>query len=876
MLQKYSAKFWLVCALLCLQTSITFAQGKNFFITRNEPSWTVKINPKTYSIGNKDVTDGYYIALYEDQNQVELKEVYRHIIRKILTQSGVQNGSEISVSYDPNFQKLTFHKVTVWRNNRKIDRLASSKFKVLQNEKELSKFIYHGTYDAFLILDDIRKGDRIEYSYSIKGQNPIFGNKYANTFYFEGSSSYGHRYTNLIVSDKRPLRFKSFNFSDKPKSRELAGLRVYEWESTATASRRVPDHEPSWYVPEKYTQVSEYQSWNDVVNWGLEVNSYPNLETPLLNRDVRQLQILSRDQPEKYIELATRFVQDEIRYMGIEMGEYSQRPNSPEKVLLQRYGDCKDKSMLLMYLLNKVNIPAYMAYVDTYSGKYSSDFLPSPFLFDHVVVVVEYNHGKTWIDPTIANQRGDFKSIYFPNYGQALVLKPGVNKPEDVISIPTGKLVSELNFIVPDTLSGKQASLVITSTYTDNYADNMRSTIADDGQNALEKDFKEYINQYYPEAENNGEIVIKDDENSNTITIIESYLISNIWLRSEKSSTKPYIYFYGDLVDADLRRIKEKNRKEPFALKYPINVEESITVVLPAAWDYKDQMEQVESDSYYYEFSSHAKGNVLKLNYSYRNFKDHIESRDMRKYARDSKKIAANLSTYINYGGGTVGANDARSVNPYLILLGMISFAGSAVYFFLKYQERSVFQIQDLIEAPGIGGWLAFLAFFIVFDPLYTVICSGSLHVFSMRAEYGTTVPSEILLIMLKVAQVLFLSIAFSWSILILSLYFKKREILPTQYINYMYYQIAGCLIIGPLNMLVNHFSGLPLFTFKGAFVTMLSLAICVAWIFYFKKSRRVKRTFVFTYPELPWRTAMIKHANARITGTFENKKEQS
>lgn len=876
MLQKYSAKLGLVCALLCLQTSITFAQSKNFFINKNEPSWTVKINPKTYIVKSKDVTDGYYIALYEDQNQVELKEVYRHLIRKIITQSGVQNGSEISVTYDPNYQKLTFHKVIIWRDNKKINRLASSKFKILQNEKELSKFIYHGTYDAFLILDDIRKGDRIEYSYSIKGQNPIFGDKYANTFYFEGSSSYGHRYTNLIVSNKRPLRFKSFNFNDKPKSRELAGMRVYEWESTVTASRRVPDHEPSWYVPEKYTQVSEYQSWNDVVNWGLEVNSYPNLETPLLNRAVRQLQILSRDKPEKYIELATRFVQDEIRYMGIEIGEYSQRPNSPEKVLLQRYGDCKDKSMLLMCLLNKVNIPAYMAYVDTYSGKYSSDFLPSPFLFDHVVVVVEYNHAKTWIDPTIANQRGDFKSIYFPNYGQALVLKPGVNKPEDVISIATGKLVSELNFIIPDTLAGKQASLVITSTYTDNYADNMRSTIADDGQNELEKDFKEYINQYYPEAENNGEIVIKDDENSNTITIIESYLISNIWLRSEKSSAKPYINFYSDLVDADLRRIKEKNRKEPFALKYPINIEESITVVLPAAWAYQDQMEQVESDSYYYEFSSHAKGNVLKLNYSYRNFKDHIESREMGKYARDSKKIAGNLSSYISYGGGTVGANDGGSVNPYLILLGMISFAASAVYFFRKYQERSVFQIQNLIKAPGIEGWLTFLAIFIVFDPVSIIFYAVSGKAFSTVTESGTIGLSEIFQYMLKVFQVAFFSIAFSWSILILNLYFKKREILPNQYINYMYFQIAVCLTIAPLSMLVNHFSGKHFYTFKDGFVTMLSIAICVAWIFYFKKSGRVKRTFVFTYPELPWRTAMIKHANARITGTFENKKEQS
>ncbi|XHR98086.1 hypothetical protein ACFJIV_16335 [Mucilaginibacter sp. UC70_90] len=37
--------------------------------------------------------------------------------------------------------------------------------------------------------------------------------------------------------------------------------------------------------------------------------------------------------------------------MGIEIGEYSHRANNPEKVFRQRYGDCKDKSLLLVSML---------------------------------------------------------------------------------------------------------------------------------------------------------------------------------------------------------------------------------------------------------------------------------------------------------------------------------------------------------------------------------------------------------------------------------------------------------------------------------------------------------------------------------------------
>ncbi len=867
-----SARKLLFTTFLCVQFVFAFAQRNNFYVNKREPSWLVRLSPKDYKINNRDVSDGYYMGLVERQNHVELKEEYRHFIREIISQSGVQNGSEISVTYDPDFQKLTFHKIIVWRNNHPIDQLAASKFKVLQNEKELSKFIYSGTYDAYLILDDVRKGDRIEYAYTIKGRNPIFGDKYANTFYFEHSSSYGREYTNLIVSKQRRLNFKNFNFDSKQLSRDVGALRIYEWENTLTKTHRVADYEPSWYVAEKYTQVSEYQSWTDVVDWGLKVNSYPDLKTPLLDQTVRKMRILSGNDPQKYIELATRFVQDEIRYMGIEMGEYSQRPNSPERVLTQRYGDCKDKSLLLIYLLDKQNISAYMAYVDTYSGKRSRDFLPSPFIFDHAVVVVEYNNVKTWIDPTVSNQRGTFQTLYFPNYGQALMLKPGVDQPEDVISIPTGKLVADLSFSLPDTVAGKKGTLVINSTYTDNYADDIRQTIADKGTDGLEKTFREYISRYYPEVENNGNIIIKDDETSNTINIIESYLISNIWLKSEEANANRYIYFYGDLIDVELRTVEDKNRKSPLSLKYPINVEENISVQLPNFWRYKDQFTKVESDNYYFEFSRFSKGNILRINYSYRNFKDHIKAADIRQYVRDSKTIRDKLSTYIEYGPA------ARNVNydPYLLLLTILTILASGFYFLKWYQEQVPYDIHEIMLAPAIGGWLIVAAVFVLLDPLSLLISAVRFNVFALQAETAYTGTTKAVLRSAQILKVIGFSIQFSWSILIMALFFKKRNNLPMQFVRYKYFEIFLIVFYMAIDLLVNTATAQTTRMGSQVFGNFLAIAICVAWALYFRRSARVKRTFVFTYPELDWRMDRIKHVNALVTDKLASSKEHS
>jgi hypothetical protein len=625
-------------------------------------------------------------------------------------------------------------------------------------------------------------------------------------------------------------------------------------------------------VPEKYTQISEYQSWKDVVDWGLKVNSYPDLGTPLLDKTVQQLLNLSRNDRQKYIEHAIRFVQDEIRYMGIEMGVYSQRPHAPEQILTQRYGDCKDKSLLLIYLLKKQNIDAYMAYVDTYSGKRSRDFLPSPFLFDHAVVVVEYNNIKTWIDPTISNQRGNFNTIYFPNYGQALVLKPGVDQPEDVISIPTGSLVADLNFNIPDTAAGSKATLIIKSTYTDNYADNIRSTIEDEGTDGLEKSFLEYISKYYPEIENKGNIIIKDDEGSNTINITESYLIGNIWLKSEKPNTNRYIHFYGDLIDYELRTVKDKNRKAPFSLKYPVNVEENITVQLPGFWKYDDQSIKVETDNYYFEFNRFSKGNKLKINYSYRNFKDHIEAADINQYVKDSKKISNNLSTYIEYKPMAGSLN----YNLYLILLAMLTVLISAFYFLKKCLRPGKYDIQEIVAAPAFGGWLVLAAIGILFSPLLVLLDASQTKVFALSAGSPSDGTTQVWLKGLQVIKIVCFSIQFCWSILIIALFFKKREILPQQYSRYLYFRMSLIVFSLVTNLLLNFTTTQPPITGFYIFGSIFALAICMAWVNYFKRSARVKQTFVFTYPEMNWKIDRIKYTNALVRDTYKREKEPS
>ncbi|HET9227674.1 MAG TPA: DUF3857 domain-containing transglutaminase family protein, partial [Thermoanaerobaculia bacterium] len=90
----------------------------------------------------------------------------------------------------------------------------------------------------------------------------------------------------------------------------------------------------------------------------------------------------------------------EIRYTGIELGEGSIIPRTPAETLRRKFGDCKDKAVLLTALLRKLDIPAHVALLR--AGEYLPEVeesLPGMGSFNHAIVVVP-GEPAIWIDPT--------------------------------------------------------------------------------------------------------------------------------------------------------------------------------------------------------------------------------------------------------------------------------------------------------------------------------------------------------------------------------------------------------------------------------------------------------------------------------------------
>src|SRR5438270_4573548 len=200
-------------------------------------------------------------------------------------------------------------------------------------------------------------------------------------------------------------------------------MKVFTWERHDVPALDVEDDTPDWFDPYDHVQVSEFASWSDVAKWA---DTLFQLDDESRD-DVRDLAERSRGENktrDEQIVAAIRFVQDDVRYLGIEMGRNSHQPHQPSVTLSKRFGDCKDKAFLLASLMRELGVESYPALVHT-ERKHGLDAdLPSPMLFNHVIAEVLVGGKSYWIDGTIADQGGTLATLAAASEERALVIRP--------------------------------------------------------------------------------------------------------------------------------------------------------------------------------------------------------------------------------------------------------------------------------------------------------------------------------------------------------------------------------------------------------------------------------------------------------------------
>ncbi len=610
------------------------------------PQWVVQQTyEKEPDIDLKEISYGLLTLLSDEQIHIPKKERYIRYVQKITDNVGVQDGSAVSINFDPTYQELYLHKITVFREGKIINKLNVNDFQTIRQESNAESYIYDGSLNAIANLADIRNGDIMDVSYTIKGFNPIHGSHFSVATSLNDFQPVGK--INFYLISKNTLQYKTINSDIQPQKGTYNGYLTYHWQTTLTEKPTFEDNMPSWYLPYQNVFVTDYKSWNDVVNWALTVYEDELKPSHALKTKIDQIKH-SYDNEGGRISATLKFVQDDIRYLGLESGIGAYKPFSPNKVLEQRFGDCKDKSWLMVTMLRHMDIEAYPVLINSVYGESLHQFLPSPKVFDHVVVkVVDSTDNNFFYDPTISNQFGSYKSVAFPNYSKALVIKKGNTSLEQITSKSEDLVEVFDTFDLPSV--GGFGTLNIMTVYRDAEADAMRSYYKSSSLSSMRKDFKNYYDKLYDGVEVLKDPIFDDDSLANKILVEESYKINDIWtqmLADDKNITVEFSpYSISDVFISP----NDKERKTPFALYYPTHKKHQITVKLPQRWSLAKDDISVNSKSF--DFSMKAKMNpsrdILYLNYEYRNKHSFVNPEDFDDYYTKIKEVEQIIAYYI-------------------------------------------------------------------------------------------------------------------------------------------------------------------------------------------------------------------------------------
>jgi hypothetical protein len=129
------------------------------------------------------------------------------------------------------------------------------------------------------------------------------------------------------------------------------------------------------------------ETWGDIGAWYADLARGRRDPSPQLKQKVAELTADAPTLLAKMQALAA-FVQDDIRYVAIELGIGGFQPHTAADVLRHEYGDCKDKATLLGAMLDQIGVQSYPVIINASRGVVSDATPPTPYRFNHAIIAV--------------------------------------------------------------------------------------------------------------------------------------------------------------------------------------------------------------------------------------------------------------------------------------------------------------------------------------------------------------------------------------------------------------------------------------------------------------------------------------------------------
>ena len=505
-----------------------------------------------------------------------------HQVVKILTERGIQRYGDIAIPYQPIAQHIAVNIARTITPDGTIFKPPNEAFNDVTPPGLLSQNLYSDAMWKVISMVGLAPGVCIEYQVTLEdkvagGETWITGG-----YNFQATEPTLETRFALQVPETWHIQWEIAN-DPKPKAPLIShtenGTAIYIWNYGETPALTLEEGMPHINDIVPRLRYSSIQDWDSVYTWYRDLAKGRYTADTNIEAKVQHItEGLTTE--EAKIRAIYHFVATNIRYVGIELGQSAYQPSPAHEVFQMQYGDCKDKTTLLISMLDVAGIKAYPVLISVAPHERVDTTLPLLSQFNHIIAAIPTRADAfAWVDPTASTcSYGYLPYVAQGRTGFLIADTHGTFVQTPIYPSETNRLVSttELTLGEDGSLQGK---LYI---QTDGqYNLNTRWAYQQIHPNALKNTIATELSQQFPGIQVAWSDISDLRDLNVPVTINLGFHVENygIWIGKDMLLPLP-IDEFADYAET----FAHEQRTYPLDLGYPMQIEKAIRIQVPDGW----------------------------------------------------------------------------------------------------------------------------------------------------------------------------------------------------------------------------------------------------------------------------------------------------
>lgn len=572
-----------------LAASAAMGEGDNSSI--KEPLDPVAIPEivaqKMASLPEFQSDDGFNYQLIEQTTGLEFrtdepirKTEYREYL--IHNQAGVDSLQKLRFAFDPTYERIYVNELKV------IDAAGNVTDQRKESQFYLTSAGSYGmaTTEKYLnvSVSGLKPGHRLRYVFTKSDRRPGDSIPFTSRLFL--ATAPGGPGCLFVTGDIENL------VSDQTDSaiQSVTDVRTKAWVLPKTPLLRIESLQPEGldFVPRVWFG-SNHDSWKAIGERYLERIRQPLEQTPEASRLAKSL-VPAESSDEQKARTILRWIQDQMAYQALEFGVHAQIPATAPSTLRNRFGDCKDLSLLGLQMLRALGVRSHMCLINA-SGELEKA-APDLSQFNHAILFLPDINGGVFVDCTsrFIDPLRSGSAVLFGKEG--LVLDPANIRFQPILVDKANQ--TRLDSRRTITLAADNSDALVTETLTveGSYARSLRSFLLETN----EAEIKKYLTQLLTDKKRVDVVSYKARNAEDFLKPLVLELTYRIRKVVKVLGTKRKVEVPGRWEEYVLREVVVSERLTPFELATSLRFTTSLDIRVPSGWQC-DSTASPESES---------------------------------------------------------------------------------------------------------------------------------------------------------------------------------------------------------------------------------------------------------------------------------------